>query len=448
MFFTFIYVSQMNAQYLKIFQNIDSINFGTVKFDTSRCTRFIFVDTCKSPIHIYQMGLRDSGSTFNLSSFNKTLPVVLYPGDTLSANICFTPNNLGPYYDTILIEAECLYIPVALSGRGGTGLIEATDVDFGNVLLGDTAHANIMISNKSSYPYTSSFPFTLSSFSTSDFTHFFIDPKKAPTFPITIEPGHFIYIPYCYTPSTAKEDSTIIGWNTDIQYPDLIKSSSLLKGREVWRALSWDNTSQIFITDSVFNSRITKPIYIQNSGTALTIISSVSIEGVDSSEFTIGANERSYLTLENFPLAAGDYFWVNISFRPDITKPGSPLYADRHAILHATYAKNFSSNEMYSSDTKLIGTWATSNVDVTPSAQQLHLYPNPVFGNSVHVTIPGNDFGTLSIFDVLGREVYRKEIPSDIPEIEISLRDLMQGVYYVRLSSKNGTLAERMEVVR
>jgi len=41
----------------------------------------------------------------------------------------------------------------------------------------------------------------------------------------------------------------------------------------------------------------------------------------------------------------------------------------------------------------------------------------------------------LQIFDVLGREVYRQEIPSDMKQLQIPIGSLTEGTYFVRIAS-------------
>ena len=78
------------------------------------------------------------------------------------------------------------------------------------------------------------------------------------------------------------------------------------------------------------------------------------------------------------------------------------------------------------------------------------IYPNPASGNSVvcsfNESLQSN--ATLSIFDVLGREVYKQNVLSGISQLEIPIRNLSQGMYYVRLTSESGVMTQKMEVAR
>jgi plastocyanin len=76
--------------------------------------------------------------------------------------------------------------------------------------------------------------------------------------------------------------------------------------------------------------------------------------------------------------------------------------------------------------------------------------PNPASGYSAicFFSVPLDGNTTLAIFDVLGREMYKQNVLSGVSNIEIPIRNLSQGIYYVRLTSETGTLTEKMEVAR
>ncbi|MDP4236283.1 MAG: T9SS type A sorting domain-containing protein, partial [Bacteroidota bacterium] len=76
-------------------------------------------------------------------------------------------------------------------------------------------------------------------------------------------------------------------------------------------------------------------------------------------------------------------------------------------------------------------------------------YPNPTDGNSVIVTIGGGDVQsvrgvtTLTMFDVLGREVYHENIPAGISQVELPIRNLSEGIYYIQLATSTGSLTQK-----
>ena len=74
--------------------------------------------------------------------------------------------------------------------------------------------------------------------------------------------------------------------------------------------------------------------------------------------------------------------------------------------------------------------------------------PNPAIGN--FITISGSALSlihSLSIHDILGKEMYRKDI-SGISQYQIPIQDLPNGIYYVNLNSNNGSSTMRFSRVK
>jgi len=88
---------------------------------------------------------------------------------------------------------------------------------------------------------------------------------------------------------------------------------------------------------------------------------------------------------------------------------------------------------------------ARSGVAVNKIIPQFSVHPNPVSGNSVTVSFPEEQSQTaaLSVYDVLGREVYRNDIIAGLKEFEIPIHDLSEGIYYVRMSSGGVTATQQ-----
>src|SRR5439155_5494735 len=66
-------------------------------------------------------------------------------------------------------------------------------------------------------------------------------------------------------------------------------------------------------------------------------ITSITLGGTDASEFAIVGDEYGYITdpPTSFPLEAGQRMWIDVAFRPDMTKPEPARWDDRHAKLIA-----------------------------------------------------------------------------------------------------------------
>jgi hypothetical protein len=92
----------------------------------------------------------------------------------------------------------------------------------------------------------------------------------------------------------------------------------------------------------------------------------------------------------------------------------------------------------------------SSSVKTSHLPDVFSLRPNPVSGNSVMAYFSGavETRGTLTIGDVLGREVYRKDIIQGISQLEIPLRNLSVGIYYARFFSDLGMLTQKLEIIK
>jgi hypothetical protein len=78
----------------------------------------------------------------------------------------------------------------------------------------------------------------------------------------------------------------------------------------------------------------------------------------------------------------------------------------------------------------------------SPEEIKFSLHPNPSSGNSVTISFSEAPSQTvaISVYDVLGREVYRNNIMPGSKEFDIPIRDLSEGIYYARIEL-NGKIA-------
>ena len=90
------------------------------------------------------------------------------------------------------------------------------------------------------------------------------------------------------------------------------------------------------------------------------------------------------------------------------------------------------------------GNFTVSNVIIlnsTCNEGEIHVYPNPVKDESLTVTfsLPKNDKITLSVFDVLGREVTTRQVEAlaGYNEFKIDMPTAAAGNYILRLRDSN-----------
>jgi hypothetical protein len=265
----------------------------------------------------------DTAGGFKLASIVPALPLQLKPGDSIVMNVCFSPYKNGIVTDTLRINLDCLTLPVPFSGSGGTGLISATDADFGKTDTGARSSSTITISNIGSKPLTLTKNWTISGSKAFSFT--------PPPLPLIFGSTGTKIVNVQYAPKAVGKDTAIIHWATDIAapYTDSVKSYSVLTG-----------------------------------------------EGVAGS----------------------------------------------------------------------------SSVKKSPSIPVLSIRPNPAGGSSIILTIgtPDAENAEVQIFDLLGREMYKKNILPQANEsrIEIPIGSLQNGIYYARVIIGGKTMTEKFEVMR
>lgn len=184
-----------------------------------------------------------------------------------------------------------------------------------------------------------------------------------------------------------------------------------------------------------------KEITVRNVGSLAFKITSLKLS--DTKNFEMAA-----LTLAQLPLSikAGGTATVKVCFHPKVEGPYSEqlTFTTDLGGTFATSIKNFS----YLSGTGALISAVRMQEQI--SAVPLEIHPNPASGNSIIVTFPKVLLrkGLLSISDVLGREVYKKDILANTPQVEIPIEKLPVGMYYVLLSSEDGVMSQKLKVVR
>jgi len=187
---------------------------------------------------------------------------------------------------------------------------------------------------------------------------------------------------------------------------------------------------------------VCKDIQIRNVGSAPLKILSLTLS--DTKDFAISAQTMSALPISIKP---GGSAIVNVCFHPKQEGPYSEMltYKTDQAAAFATSIKNYS----YLNGTGAIVSSVKSD-GVIADGEPLKIYPNPATGLSAVVNFPMATKlkSVISITDVLGRELYKKDIFIGVMQTEIPIGNLETGMYYVSLSSENGLISQKMEVVR
>jgi len=305
----------------------DSIVFLQQKVGVEVCTTFVLKNTgvaASSNINFLSAKLRKGNQSFTIKSITPALPVKAASQDSFTIELCFNAEDSLRHKDSLVISTDCFDIPITLDARSSTGLINAENLDFGQVQVGNELCKTLFVRNAGSAAFTLTKSWLLT-----DNVNFALDAQSEAALPLQILPGKGVPIKVCFHPQAAGKDTASVDWKTDIDsiYADVLKSHSLLTGE------------------------------------------------------------------------------------------GTPL------IINSVH-----SSPLISFDVR----------------------PNPASGNSVFVTFSDLQDSkiTLSIYDVLGREVFKKDILAGTSKMEVPIRYLPEGVYYVRLTSDSGILTKKMEVVR
>ncbi|MEI8135264.1 MAG: choice-of-anchor D domain-containing protein, partial [bacterium] len=312
---------------------LDTLVFPPMLVHTEACSTLVYINTSQKgafPFHILSAKMQKDTLGFKISSTDPQLPATLKGGDTLKITVCFDPKDTLRKIDSVIVTTDCAPTPLEVRGQGATPLIYATDYDFGNVAVGTSKCAQVYVSNRGKFPFTLTKNWLLH-----NSVEFSMDPNSAASLPRILKPGEQIALTFCYSPTKqGPQDSTTVDWDTDIptEYKDQYKNWSFLKGSPIKPGLVWDRPTQF---DSVIcEDSIIVRAYLINNGNATANNVNVFMTGLDKDEYTIVANQRGYTVLSNFNINARDSMWVDVLFKPDLTK----AYRLRNMNLVATYS--------------------------------------------------------------------------------------------------------------
>lgn len=263
-----------------------------------------------------------------------------------------------------------------------------------------------------------------------------------PSLPHSLAPQDSLTLQVCYTPldSARHKDSLIM--KTDCFsfaiFLDAHGSTGLISASDL-------DFPSISVGDTMC-----KDVLIKNVGSApFTLTKQFVIS--DSINFSVDTSKLPNL------IPVGATITINVCFHPKAEGSFS-AGIDWGTDLEASFAHSIKSHSSITGN-------ATPKAGVKMnSSSAFSIYPNPANGNSAIVTFgngfSGTDFSpsakdgrtevrptngktSLSMFDVLGREVYHQNILSDITRIEIPLRNIPEGVYYVQFNSPSGSVSQK-----
>ncbi len=183
--------------YNKIFADVpNKISLSDVRFDDSTCRDFKIVNYGRDTLHLDDINLiADSRIKIYTDS---TIPVDIIPGGFMTINVCFQPNgDTSPVEGEILLDFDCDWEhTVEIEANVQLPEIETNHLDFGEVMVGDTACLELYYAN------TGNVDVELLDFKFNDpetGEAFFFD-TSAIDFPYTVMVGDTLWVKACFTP--------------------------------------------------------------------------------------------------------------------------------------------------------------------------------------------------------------------------------------------------------
>jgi len=316
----------------------DSGRFLLTALGKDTCNRFVFYNLGKKGAKSFTFTsdkLKLNNPNFTVTSTVPPLPTTLEPGDSLVITACFNAKDTMVQRDTIDLVNDCFTEPIDLIGNGSTPIIVADDHDFGAVIVDSTKCAPVGVKNIGNAPLLLTKKWLMD--------HYGVNFKFPDSLllPLILKPGQKVTLTFCYTPHAEQKDSTVQHWGTNLvsPYEHSNKDTSILVGLGVKAGFVWDRTqqTQTVVCDDTNLVRV----YLYNNSTDLKFgptvhVDKVFINGPDAAEFYILANQLGKQPLGNFDLAPGDSIWVDVVFKPDLSKPANVKYLDRHMDLVAS----------------------------------------------------------------------------------------------------------------
>ena len=424
------------------------INFGIHGKGSDQCIDVVIKNTetvASQALTILNAILLGSGNGhFVISSVNPPLPAQLQIGESMIIRICYSGSDTSIVRDSLRLDLSCFPAVFPLQGQGSAPMIMAGDLNFGGVDTGQTLCLGDTIKNIGNAPLVLQKDFIVH-----DAAQFRV--ADSARFPLTIQPGKSEIISVCYSPQKAGLDSSTVDWITN-EKDHAVKDYSILRGNGMNLRLVWSINSFIYITDTL--TIVKHRLWLKNPGTRDVFVDKVELGGADASEFAFVANQTGNFPISNFTLLHGDSIWIDIRFMPQFTGAPPQRYHDRHAFATASAAGE--KNAVLD----LSAIFNVGSSEVKPSSEPkvsgaatLSVRPNPASGKSIILSVTNGESGMteVGIYDILGREIYHKNIllkANTEEKLEIPIHDLPNGTYYARISSDGKIVTEEFEVMR
>ena len=160
-----------------------------------------------------------------------------------------------------------------------------------------------------------------------------------------------------------------------------------------------------------------------------------------------GSNAFSFTTIPVLPTViqpTGQPVAVQVNYVPTAIGKDTAII-HWNTDIEAPYTQSVKSYSILTGE----GVTGSSSVKELPQKLALSIRPNPANGNSIFIsfTQAEEENFEVQIFDVLGRELYKRTIIGS-NTAEIPIRNLQNGIYYARITCGAKIVSEKFEVVR
>lgn len=416
------------------------LSFGPINFKKHLINDIVLTSAVSNnrPIKIREISVINNSKCFSIPKISSLLPFTLDSNKELTVSIRYDAIRAGWKMDSLKIVTDCSTDYVQLSGATFSGVLSASDIDFGEVSIGGTSCKTGYLSNEGLAYFTM---YGLSVAGDSNNGIKFIGNHK---FTVTMQIGQVIGYEFCYSPiKLSATDSVIVKWDTDIDFSLLpfMKDSSIIRGRAKLPSLSWNKPEGRMLADSTCPQILN--LILTNYEKFSIAVKRFYISGEDSAEFSI---INSLIPLQNVTITSDESDWFTIGFVPDMKKPISKRYENRHATLNIE-------TEYYTITLPLVAGFGLNGVKHQLALEDLSFSPNPVYGQdaTLYFRLAEPKQLSISIYDMLGREVI--SLPSQYYSSgsysnAIGTSKLGDGSYILRVSDGSFTKSIGFRVVR
>jgi hypothetical protein len=131
---------------------LDELNFGSKTIGGTYTLSVRLHNVSQKEVTISEIFLSGANPVYSLTKGVSGLPLTLGPDQSEEIEITYIPEVAVTVIDSIMVYTDCLKFSIPLYGGSGIAKIEVTDIDFGQVLVGNKTNTQtyLQISNKGS----------------------------------------------------------------------------------------------------------------------------------------------------------------------------------------------------------------------------------------------------------------------------------------------------------